>query len=144
VDNTRPIFLMSIVFAVLFGVFFVPPMYFGGRRGAALGLVLVNATVLVSRTICIRQLKLRISLVQIAWRAIAAASAAGAVAMALGAAFADGRTAGALAVRVLVYLSLYLGGLAWLERDLLSDMIETFRLKPTRPVYDAPMVTSVP
>jgi len=139
-DDTRPIFVMSLFFTFAFALFFVPPLYFGGKNGAALGLVLVNAVVLISRKVCINRLHVRISLLQIAWRALLAAAVAGAMVLPLRGSMWAQSASGDLLSRLAAYAVLYACGLAWLERHLITEMFDVLRLKRQHAVYGAPVI----
>ena len=138
VNNTRPILIMALIFVLIFAFLFLPPTYFWARSGAALGLVLVNVALLITRKICVDQLRLEISLPRIAWRALLAAGVAAGSAALVG--FAPTHSYAGFALRLIVYGAVYTGGLLWLEQDLIAETLDAFRQKRRERAYDSTAV----
>jgi O-antigen/teichoic acid export membrane protein len=134
---TRPIFDLSALFAGAFMVIFVPLAYFGGRQGAAIGLVIMSLLILVGRYYFLSRLKLGISLVDIAKRPIfSSAIAAGAVIVLRR---ESGLRAGwlAFAVEATLYGIVYSAILLWLERSLVAEGLRFLRSGKNVPMETA-------
>lgn len=124
---TGPIFDLSALFAGAFMVIFVPLAYFGGRQGAASGLVIMSLLILIGRYYFLWRLKLGISLFDIAKRPIfSSAIAAGAVLL-----FRRerGPQSGLLAFAIegILYGIVYSAILLWLERSLVREGLRFLR-----------------
>ena len=122
-EATRFLFRVSVLFGIAFAVIFTPLVYFGRREGAAIGVVVLSILLLISRKVCLDQLRLRISLMDIAKNGVGAALLAAAVALALRHLLKSQPQLMSLAFQAMGYLGVYAGVLLWLDRDLIREAV---------------------
>ena len=120
--ETGPILVVAALFAAAFAGVFVPCVYLWGRDGAAAGVVILSVLTLVTRAIALQRLRIGISVIAIAWRAVLSASTAAAATIAIGPRL-PGDDLPAFCGRVMVFAVTYLGLLAWLERSLAREAL---------------------
>jgi lipopolysaccharide exporter len=116
---TRPIFYLSVGFTAIFLVVFVPLTLFGGKTGAAIGLVAVNFLMLVGRCYFLWRLNLGISVISIIKWPLAASAIAAAAEQAVA---RSSLGLGPFAL-FLIYGIVYSAVLLWLERSLLRQVM---------------------
>src|SRR5690242_18805155 len=119
-NMTRTIFIMSVFFGICFVTIFIPAVWHWGRLGAAAAVIAISMIILAARVFVLRRLGLGISIVDISWRALSAGV------LAVAAVFALTRVPHSLSLafstaKVILYLVVYTGALAFLERDLLRE-----------------------
>lgn len=121
-DLTRPIFHLSALFAGAFLIVFVPLALYGGRQGAATGLITMSLLILLGRCYFLLRLKSGISIWDIVKRPLVSSAAAAAAVIA-----ARAWVSTAFPLGLAAYGIVYLAAILWLERSLAKEAIKLLR-----------------
>jgi len=121
-DLTRPIFFLSALFAGAFLFVFVPLALYGGRQGAATGLIIMSLLILLGRCYFLLRLKIGISIWDIVKRPLISSAAAAAAVI-----VARAWISRAFPLGLAAYGIVYLSAILWLERSLAREVVKLLR-----------------